>query len=123
MIYRFYWTVQANTATAVSTLKMHFYIKPMLTYCKHTLTCEFLYFIALSVADNKVAHHNEKSVHASCIEDDDEELQMSHSSTTAGKHLKGLYATTFSIHFHSCICLLKSVISVFTIKPRKDLQG
>lgn len=95
----------------------------MLTHCTHTLTCgAFLYFIALSVADNKVAHHNEKSVeNASCIEDDDEELQMSHSSTTAGKNLRGLCA--LSIDFHSCICLLKSVISVFTIKPRKDLQG
>lgn len=67
------------------------------------LTCvAFLYFISLSVADIKVApHHNKVSVeNASCtVDDNEEDLPKSHSSTTAGKNLKGLCATAFSIDF------------------------
>lgn len=89
------------------------------------MTCGvFLYFIVLSVADIKNAqHHKEQSdENASCMEDDNEDLPQSYSSTRAGTILEGLPSTVFYIDFRGCICL-KSVISVLPIKPRMDLQG
>lgn len=80
-----------------------------------------MYFFSLSVADTTVAqNHNKMSVeNAPCTEDDNEEdLPKSDSSTTAGKNLKGLRATAFSIDFQGYICFL----SVFPIQPRMDLQ-
>lgn len=89
------------------------------------MTCgAFLYFIVLSVADIKNAqdHKEQSDENASCMEDDKEDLPKSSSSTRAGTVLKGLPSTVLSIVFRGCICL-KSVISVFLIKPRMDLQG
>lgn len=82
------------------------------------LTCvAFVCFIFPSVADIKAQHHNKVSLmDASCAEGDYEEaLPKSQSSTTAGKNLPGLCAPAFSVHFQGCVCLLKTVTSVFLI--------